>query len=273
MTAAELRKVQLLQLQMAKEVKRICEKHQIKYFLDAGSMLGAVRHHGFIPWDDDLDIGFLRDEYDKFLEVAPKELGSQYYIQNSSMDDNYGLAFSKIRLKGTKFVENMSQQNAAAKEIYIDLFPYDNRNNDEKSAQREAFQFRILTHLFMIKCRMYVWKGQGFKKWLKFLPFQFLALFYSKTSLRSKIEEIVSLHKDETCERVFERDGTVAYFWHMPKQILEKQIMMKFEDEEFPVPEDYDSFLSRAYGDYMTLPPEEKRKTHNIIELDFGVYK
>lgn len=270
MTQQELRKVQLLQLDMAKEVKRICEKHQISYFLDAGSMLGAVRHKGFIPWDDDLDIGFLKEEYDKFVIAARTDLNEKYYLHDSSVDDAYGLTFGKIRLKGTKFVENMSQSNLAAKEIYIDLFPYDNRAENEEQAQREASRFRILTHLLMIKSHMYVWKGQGIKKWLKFLPFQIMALFCSRQGLRRKIDSLTSRHAKENCSQVYIHDGTSAYYWYFPKSILQSFITTEFEGESFPIPREYDRFLKTAYGNYMELPPVEKRKTHNIIELDFG---
>lgn len=273
MTKKELRKVQLLQLEMAKEVKRICEKHQIKYFLEAGSMLGAVRHGGFIPWDDDLDIGFLREEYDKFIGIAPKELSDKFYLQNSDADDNYGLMFSKLRLKGTKFVENMSQKNEASKEIFIDLFPYNNRSDDEQQAQREAKKFRIWTHLLLIKCGMHVWEGQGVKKFLKFLPFQMLAMFYSKDGLRKRMNELNSLHRGEECKDVYLQDGTVAYYWYLPKDILEEFVDKNFEGELFPIPKAYDAYLTRVYGNYMQLPPEEERKTHNIIELDFGEYE
>lgn len=270
MTSIELRKVQLLQLEMAKEVKRICEKYRINYFLDAGSMLGAVRHGGFIPWDDDLDIGFLREEYERFICLAPQELSEKYYIQNSTLDDNYGLVFSKIRLKGTKFVENISQKNNASKEIYIDLFPYDNRSGDEVLAKKEAGQFRILTHLLLIKCNVYVWKGQGIKKWVKFLPLYIFALFCSKKWLRMRIEQLTGRHRNEKCEKVFVHDGTAAHYWYFSKKLLEELMDIEFEGEKFKIPQNYDEFLTTAYGNYMKLPPKEKRKTHNIIELDFG---
>lgn len=274
MTQEELRKVQMLQLEMAKEVKRICEKHQIQYFLDAGSMLGAVRHKGFIPWDDDLDIGFLREEYDRFLKIAPQELAGQYYIQNSNTDDDCGLTFSKIRLKGTRFVESISCQKDSAKEIYIDLFSYDNRNNDEKEAIKEAKKFRIFAHLLLIKCKTYVWKGQGLIKWLKFLPFRFWALFYTKKELRARIHRLTALHRQKNdSKNVFVHEGTSAHEWYFPKKILEDLIQIPFEGELFSVPRGYDAFLTKAYGNYMEIPSKEKRKTHHIIELDFGIYK
>lgn len=94
-----LRKVQLAQLDMAKEVKRICNKYNINYFMDSGTLLGAVRHKGFIPWDDDLDFGMLREDYEKFLKVAPTELNSKYFLQTWKNDDGFPYGFSKIRKK------------------------------------------------------------------------------------------------------------------------------------------------------------------------------
>ena len=83
---------------IAEDIKRICEKYHIKYFLDAGSMLGAVRHKGFIPWDDDIDIGMPKEDYNKFLEVAPAELGEKYFVDNYNTNRDNPLVFTKIRL-------------------------------------------------------------------------------------------------------------------------------------------------------------------------------
>lgn len=100
-----LRKVQLTQLEILKEVDRICTKHGIKYWLSGGTQLGAVRHNGFIPWDDDLDIDMMREDFNRFLKIARTELQESYYLQDWFTEKAYGLPFAKIRKNNTLFVE------------------------------------------------------------------------------------------------------------------------------------------------------------------------
>ena len=100
-----LRKLQLTQVEMLKEIRRVCEKLNIQYFLIDGTLLGAVRHKGFIPWDDDLDIAMTRPEYDKFVKFAPNELSTEYFLQNWHSDPAYALPYSKLLMNGTKLIE------------------------------------------------------------------------------------------------------------------------------------------------------------------------
>ena len=100
-----LRQVQLDQLEIAKDIKRVCEENGIRYHLAFGSLLGAVRHKGFIPWDDDMDFGMLREDYERFLEIAPKKLKDEFFLQTWHTDPYYPLAFAKVRKKGTVFQE------------------------------------------------------------------------------------------------------------------------------------------------------------------------
>ena len=100
-------KLRRAQLMIAKEIKRICDLNNINYFLDSGSMLGAVRHSGFIPWDDDMDIGMCCDDYEKFISIAPKELDNRFFLDNYETNKSNPLVFSKVRLKGTTYIENI----------------------------------------------------------------------------------------------------------------------------------------------------------------------
>ena len=103
-----LRKLQLTQLEIAKEIRRVCEENDIRYFLCCGSFLGAVRHQGFIPWDDDFDIGMLREDYERFCRIAPEKLKPEYCLQSWHTDSRYALPFAKVRKRGTLLLERKS---------------------------------------------------------------------------------------------------------------------------------------------------------------------
>lgn len=117
-----LRKVQLAQLDMAKEVKRICNKYNINYFMDSGTLLGAVRHRGFIPWDDDLDFGMLREDYEKFLKIATTELDSKFFLQTWKNDDGFPYGFSKIRKKIRYMLRQLIKKHPDIKNYGLTFF-------------------------------------------------------------------------------------------------------------------------------------------------------
>ena len=260
--------LKLTQLEIAKEIRRICDKHNINYFLDAGSMLGAVRHRGFIPWDDDMDIGMLESDYNKFLEIAPEELREEFFIDNYKNNKEYGLVFSKVKIKNTLYREKLGPKEAKHQEVFVDIFPYFDRPNNNKERKMHSLKLRILAQVFMAQSGYCVWKNNKGLSKVKFLPVIIISKIFKKDSIYKKIEELYNKYKNT--EIVGIHDGVCYDYWYYDKEYLKEFIDVEFEGEFFKIPAQYDKILTKIYGDYMKLPPIEERKTHEIVELDIG---
>lgn len=269
-----LRKVQLAQLEIGKEIKRVCDENGIKYFLDSGTLLGAIRHKGFIPWDDDMDMGMLREDYDRFIEIAPKKLKPEYFLQTWKTDKSYPYAFAKIRKKGTVFIEAVSQKTNAHNEIFVDIFPYDVYPDDE------TVRTELTRKIMLLKYSL--WMKDGMTPWLrhksaldrllvrtKYVPHYFYALTHSRDAMIAEYEKLMPMYNAETSKYYVEQSGGTPFGkWIIPTECFEKFIEVKFEDTMFLVPEKYDLYLKTVYGDYMQLPPVEKRGNwHQIVEV------
>ncbi len=159
-----LNKVHKVHLEIVSEVKRICKKNGIKYSMIAGTLLGAVRHHGFIPWDDDLDIGMLRRDYERFLQVARKELCRQYFLQTWETDKNFVLPFAKIRKNGTKLVEKNSADVKMHQGIYIDIFPFDNLPRKAFEQKKQNWITWLLKRILLAKKCYTPWEKEDLTK-------------------------------------------------------------------------------------------------------------
>lgn len=276
MDSETLRRVQTAQLSIAKEIKRICDKNGIEYFLDSGTLLGAVRHKGFIPWDDDMDIAFTRENYNRFIEAAENDLGEEFFLQTWKTDKNYPLPFAKVRLNGTKFIENANEKAQIHQGIYVDVFPYDVWP-EKKRNQKKLWRKRLLIQsMLMMKCHYLKFKSDTAKKYLlKIIMFtfvRFFSLFRSKSSLIKSYEKTTYKFNRIESDEIYEQTVNFKFgYWVIPKSCFENAIELDFEDEKFNCPGNYVEYLTKVYGDYMTLPPEEKRAVgHNIIEVDFG---
>ena len=267
MDSKTLRKVQLVQLEIVQEIKRVCEKNNIKFFLDSGSLLGAIRHKGFIPWDDDLDIGMLRDDYERFCNLAVFELDSRYVLQTWKTDNNYPLPFAKVRKKNTIYLERRARP-LAENGIFVDVFPYDYAPNNEKDRQEMRQKLGRQFKCLLMQCKWNPWIIHGRTNWkirLYYLKSQILAIFKDRNEL---INEFIEVTKSVgITDYVYAQTGS-KYF---PKKIFEQIIYVKFENTLMPVIAGYHEWLAIEYGDYMTPPPENKRHNmHEIYRLDFG---
>ena len=273
-----LRQTQLVQLKILKYVHNICEKNNINYWLDGGTLLGAVRHKGFIPWDDDLDIAMLRKDYEKFLEIAKKELPNDMFLQNIFTEKYYTRPFTRIRDKYStyNFHDGESINTKIHKGIFIDLFPFDYvpKNLFLRKVQVIFYYFLRILKLECNPDSLKLIKKSNNKKFLIILVSAIMTLgkiipkriYFSLYNLTNKLFYKLSPSEDIG-------DGLVnpTYYFKSIRNIskifpLKK---MTFEDNEFFIPNDYKYYLETLYGDYMKLPPEEDRKVHAVDIFPF----
>ena len=240
------------EIKILDEIDRICKKHNINYFLMWGTLIGAVRHKGFIPWDDDIDIGMARDDYKKFLKVAKKELCEEYFLHTGLTDKNYELYFAKVRLKNTVFYEENICPTYKNKGIFVDIFPFDFRSKvDSRSRKlRTAFSERLRKYLHLKSRNAKLGKLKIFNLFPKKLVVRLRDF-----TMQGKGEYLDSLN------RRFEKSDFLP------------TINAKFENKEYPIPRLYDKVLTRLYGNYMELPPIEQRVTHSPKFISFDITK
>lgn len=271
-----LRKLQLLELKILLEFKRICEKHNIQYFLMWGTLLGAVRHQGFIPWDDDIDVGMLRSEYVKFLTICNDELSQEFFLQTFESDSGYANSFAKLRLNGTEGPEPENKDILNHKGIWIDIFPLDHVPNNHLSRKVHILKLMILSQICFIKYN-YTIKPTKLVRKVLYLVLRFFSTVFSKTQIIRMIEKLLQKyngrHTDYYISSYFYVDpysgGLPSCF---PSEIFSHLSKLEFEGILFPVPADYTTYLECAYGDYMRLPPEHERIRHIRYPPDFGKY-
>lgn len=266
-----LRKVQLTQLEIAKEIRRVCEENGIRYFLADGSFLGAVRHQGFIPWDDDMDIGMLRPDYEAFCRIAPQKLKPEYCLQTWYTDPNYGLPFGKVMKRGTVYLEGKKTTRLQENGFYVDIFPFDYVPEEEAARQELAAKLLKIYRIKLMKCGYQPWMENGKTNWKKrlgYLYYQMLAIGRDQLQL-AKEYDALAVKCPETnvlCEQWAQ--AKPDYFG---ADIFTAFDRYPFEGESFTGVENYDAYLRTLYGEYMQLPPEDQRENrHQIVKVDFG---
>lgn len=269
MKKENLDKLHSIEVEILDEFVRICKKNQLEYFLIGGTLLGAVRHKGFIPWDDDLDVAMPRDDYEKFLNIAGEEMKSDFCIDNFNNNEWYYLNFTKIRKKDTLFVQDFQLEYEGPKGIWIDIFPLDNVKTEKNIFQDCRIKFikhlRAIAHykseIFLSNKNLIVKKIVGFV--FKPIPTNKLMQLADKL-----------MKKDWKKNTKYFINISSQYNFHkqtMPKEKFLPAKQLEFEGKLYNVPNDYKYFLERIYGNYMELPPMEKRVTHNPSKLVFKI--
>ena len=243
---------QALLLEMLKDFDAVCRKHGIHYQLFAGTALGAVRHHGFIPWDDDIDVAMLRNDYYRFLEVAKTELRDDIYLQTRETDSDYPMFFAKLRDKYSTFHEPMYERLKCHKGIFLDIFPFDYVKHSWWQSHLKLFlhdtNYSVVRH------------GAFLQRTVGYLMKRFIR--YSHIPLYNWLNDFFHA---ETME---EADSLAWAMEINEYKLLSKDVLFplkrhEFEGEMFNIPCNYDTYLREYFGDYMQLPPLNKRVSHN----------
>jgi lipopolysaccharide cholinephosphotransferase len=267
-TGVGIKEVQKAQLDILIEFDRICRKNNIKYQLFAGTLLGTIRHKGFIPWDDDIDVCMLREDYEKFLTVCNKDMKNEYFLQTYNSDPNYIMQFAKLRKNNTIFLERVTAKCDIHHGVYIDIFPLDDVRPNTLMGD---FQQKLLYGLGRINLTRIKYLCVSADNILQ--RSARLAMHYLMKLIPRKLTNYV--HR-----KLFlmfnNRSNFVSHLTNGASAKRLKKYMMKknefyntieaeFEGHKFPIPQNYDDVLRNLFGNYEELPPLEEQKPHHGI--------
>lgn len=245
-----------IQLDILDHVSKFCEAKGIRFFLDSGTLLGAIRHKGYIPWDDDIDIGMLRPDYERFIKTFNAE-NSRYQFYSIENNPKFYYPFGKVLDTETLLYE--PDENGLKLSVNIDVFVYDNAPLDKRLLERGYNKrdfYRTLSQLRTIHTRP---RGNFIRRSAVYAVRAILKVF-PKNFFVKKIVKVAKSFKTET--------GYIGNFTGYErilceKTIFDKSIEVEFENKKYPAPIGYDKWLKALYGDYMQLPPEDKRVSHH----------
>ena len=265
----DIKVMQKLLLQLMIKFHEVCEKHGLVYNMCGGTLLGAVRHKGFIPWDDDLDVCMPRADYEKFIQIAKTEYADEF-ITEAPGDENYIYPFVKIGMKDTVLIEGHLINNYGVRNLYLDIFPVDGYPDvvGEKNKQHFDSICRILKKWSWAISEIRPSTRSGWRKILV-LAKPFVFSYYRWQGYQKYVKQFLELtqkYKFEDCEKVTPNWQYWGRTWIAKEKFLDRALY-EFEGYRFWSVCDYHDWLSCMYGDYMTPPPPEKRVQYHGYKL------
>lgn len=262
----QIEHLQRIILGIAKDIDQLCREHGIEYYLFGGSALGAKRHQGFIPWDDDLDIVLLPEQYEKFIALCKEKLDKDKYVLQEGLVD-WPEHFSKIRLKGThikEFGEYYVDENTDG--IFVDVFRVD-YSPDARWKRRIQYFWGKLWLAYNMNLKGYKSDSTA-KRMLSLVAKSMKVPFVRKFVMG----QYLKYNKKPTGWTSDVMGRTRFHNAFVPREVYGSPTYVKFEDTVLPAHEQLDKYLSITFGDYMKLPPEDKRVGMHIEKIDFGEY-
>lgn len=238
-------------------IRDLCDKHNIDYWLDGGTCLGAIRHGGFIPWDDDIDIAMRKEDMERFIELAKKELPEGLFLQTRETDPSFNSPITKVRDTNSFMVEYSDELSKPyQKGLFVDIFPMIPYPNFSRRACKKIAKGYCKSNSILRKAHTYSWRSVAELFW-----FGAKRLIYL---LAWKISCVI-LKKGKYYSNTLAENG--YGIMHRTDSIFPVK-PLNFEGEIFKAPANPDAYLTDLYGDYMQLPPEEKRKGHAVFYLE-----
>lgn len=263
----DIKRLHQIQLQMLKCFIELCSRHSLRYFLVGGSCLGSVRHKGFIPWDDDIDVAMPRNDYEAFMTIAQLELPSRYFLQNMKSEPDFPMCFAKLRDSRTTFIEKSLSEFRINHGVYIDIFPLDGYRNTK------CFHFRNLIYGVAIS-RFFTTvpiKDKKDRLIKRILRKVINLMFNNYYVIRNKQDRLYKKYNYDDSDVVVNYCGA----WGIKKEAVFKEYFGTgtvglFEGVEVILPESWDNYLAHLYGNYMKMPPFNERVCHHhCTTIDF----
>lgn len=260
----KLRKLQLTELEILMELDRVCRKHNLRYYIVGGTLIGAARTGGFIPWDDDIDVSMPREDFDKLISLK-EEFSSDFFLQTHKTEKQCYFFYAKLRKNGTYFGEDKFEHTGIHKGIFMDIFPLD-FISDKTPIQKLCFKAFSLINAFICskkKTSEFLYKNMSLPFIVTFRVIQCilpLPLLYGLRSLTAKLTKVLSNKR---------LVASLAGFHGYPKEIAPFDLWgdgtdVEFEGKMVRAPKEYKKLLTHMFGDYMQLPPVEERINHTV---------
>lgn len=276
--AQELRRLQLISVDILEELDRVCRLLDIPYFIYTGTAIGAIRHGGFIPWDDDIDVGMLRDDYERFLLEAPAVLSGDFYITNGRTDNHFPACNSNLSLRGTYCVPSEFDKCEFQYPIGIGIFAFDRVSEGSKLRMKQFRRTWFWGRMSFLretgKPSIFVkgWKREAASVACRFAHMLLVFFHVSQPWIHRNWEKAARLAEHENGNLFADFTDGSPLTWSATFDEIFPLFRIPFEGIEVNMANGYDRMLRRSYGNYMALPPVDDRKNHYPSRLDFGKY-
>ena len=266
--SAQLKLLQEIELENLRMLMEICEKNHLRYYLIGGSLLGAMRHKGFIPWDDDIDVGLPRPDYNRFVQIAKDYLPAHMDIKTMTSDPNYKCYFTRLINNKKKIYWDHGQYTAVIG-VWMDVFPLDGLPENPLLRKLQVFRVKLNKALYKFTQIDYVTTNRTNRPFSE----RFLIRFAQLTHIGRLMDADRRLKKLDRALQRYDYD-TSAYAWNFSGCYGKREIVphiqlggsrtAQFEGMQVSIPEAAEAYLTSIYGDYMKLPPEDQRRSHEV---------